>query len=94
MIREFITTRLTKGNRIFPSKIVIDDYGVTLLDPGLFSGGEKTIPFSKISSVKVICPFIGFSTILIDEVGSGSMSLHGFLREEVEEIKLIISKNV
>ncbi len=90
---EFTASRLTTGNRIFPSKIIIDEVGVTLKDRGLFSGKEKTIPFSRISSVDFDCPFIGYSTIIIETTGEGQIRLNGFTMSEVKEIKnLILNK--
>ena len=89
----FVSSRLTSGNRVFPSKIVIDETTVTLLVPSLFSGKEKTIPYSKISSVDFECPFIGYSTIIIETTGEGQIRAHGFLRSEVIQMKeLILSK--
>ena len=70
----FTASRLTSGNRIFRSKISIDQLGVTLKIPGLFSGDEKTVPYSRISSVNTICPFVGYSTIIIETTGEGSIN--------------------
>jgi len=50
----FIASRLTTGNKVFPSQIIVDQDSVTLKIPGLFSGNEKTIPFTRISSVNTI----------------------------------------
>jgi len=89
----YIASRLTGGNRIFPDQITIDETGVTLKEPGLFSGEEKTIPFSRISSVEIECPVIGFSTITIETTGEGGIKVDGFTKDEVTEMKkLIISK--
>ncbi|MEI8046339.1 MAG: PH domain-containing protein [Bacteroidota bacterium] len=90
----FIASRLTAGNKIFPSKIIIDQLGVTLKIPGLFSGNEKTIPFNRISSVNIICPFTGFSTISIETTGEGSIKAHGFLKSEVIRIKELILQKI
>jgi len=67
---------------------------VTLKVPGFFSGKEKTIPFSRISSVNVDCPFIGFSTIIIETTGEGEIRAHGFLQSEVKEMKELILKRI
>jgi uncharacterized membrane protein YdbT with pleckstrin-like domain len=90
----FIASRLTEGNRILPSKIIIDKLGVTLKVPGLFSGNEKTIPFNRISSVDIDCPFIGYSTIIIETTGEGEIRAHGFTKEEVKRIKQIILREI
>jgi len=89
----FISSRLTSGNKIFPAKVIVDELGVTLRIPGLFSGNEKTIPFSRIASVDIICPFIGFSTIVIEATGEGRIEAHGFTKSEAKRMKeLIIAK--
>jgi hypothetical protein len=90
----FITSRLTVGNRIFPSKIIIDQLGITLAIPGFFSGNEKTVPYSKIASVDIDCPFIGYSTIIIETIGEGSIRAHGFLKSEVQRMRELILENL
>jgi len=86
----FIASRLTSGNKIFPSEIMIDESGVTLKIPGMFSGNEKTIPFSRISSVDIVCPFIGYSAIIIGTTGEGNIQAHGFLKTQVVRMKELI----
>ena len=79
---------------MFPIKILIDDLGVTLKHPGVFSGQEKTIPFTRVSSVDVDCPFIGYSTIMIQTTGEGQITAHGFTKAEVGEMKKIILEKI
>lgn len=86
----FIASRLTAGNRVFQSKIIIDDLGVTLKDTVLFSEKEKTIPYIRISSVDIICPFVGFSTISIQATGEGKIIMHGFTAFKVKKMKELI----
>lgn len=89
----FIASRLTTGNRIFPSKIIVDELGVTLRIPGLFSGNEKTVPYTRIASVDIMCPFIGFSTVVIETTGEGRIKAQGFTKSEATRIKeLVLAK--
>jgi len=89
----FIASRFTTGNKLFPSIISIDQLGVTLKIPGLFSGNEKTVPYTRIASVDIFCPFIGYSTIIIETTGEGSIKAHGFKKGEVKRMKeLILAK--
>jgi uncharacterized membrane protein YdbT with pleckstrin-like domain len=90
----FISSRLTTGNKLFPSAVIIDEGGVTLKIPGLFSGNEKTVPFTRISSVDIFCPFIGYSTISIETTGEGSIKAHGFTKAEVKRMKELILSNI
>ncbi len=86
----YTASRITGGNRIFPSKIIIDDVSVTYKMPSLFSGQETTIPFTRISSVNIDSPFLGFSTIIIETTGEGQISASGFTKSEVVEMKAFI----
>jgi hypothetical protein len=86
----FKASRLTSGNRMFPSTIIVDEIGVTIKIPSLFSGSQKTIPFSRISSVNIDSPFIGFSSIIIQTTGEGAITAHGFTKKEVLRMKEII----
>jgi uncharacterized membrane protein YdbT with pleckstrin-like domain len=92
-MKKYTASRLTAGNRLFPIYIIINDIGVTIKIPNLFSGKEQTIPFSRISSVNIDCPFVGYSTIVIETTGEGQINANGFLKSEVLEMKeLILSK--
>ena len=83
----FVASRLTEGNRIFPAQILINEIGVIILEPGLFNNSEKTIPFSRIASVDIDCPLIGFSSITLETTGEDSERINGFTSEEVKEMK-------
>jgi len=86
----FVASRLTAGNRIFPAKLEIDEMGITLLEQGLFSNSEKTIPFNRIASVDIDTPLIGFSSITISTTGEDEFRLNGFTAAEVKEMKEIL----
>ena len=86
-MKRYTSSRLTAGNRLFPAQLVIDDMGVTLRQPSLFSGKETSIPYTRIASVNISCPAVGYSSIHIHTTGEGMISVNGFLRQEVEEMK-------
>ena len=90
----FIASRFTSGNRIFPTRIIVDELGVTLKIPGLFSGNETTVPYTRISSVDIICPLVGFSTIIIATTGEGNIHAHGYLSSEVKRMKELILQKI
>lgn len=92
-MNKFIASRITEGNRVFPLQIIIDELGVTLINPSVLSGKEKTVPFSRISSVNIESPFVGYSTIIIETTGEGKILGHGFTKSEVRQMKeLILAK--
>ncbi|MFN8134161.1 MAG: PH domain-containing protein [Bacteroidales bacterium] len=86
----FLASRLTAGNKVFPAEIIIDQHGVTLKIPGLFSGSETTVPYTRISSVDITCPFIGYSSIVISTTGEGDIRAHGFRKNQVIRMKNLI----
>lgn len=90
----YAASRLTEGNKIFPNKIILDDNGVTFHVPSMFSGQETTIPYSRISSVNIDSPFIGYSDIIIETTGEGKIQVHGFTIDEVQEIKQLILEKI
>jgi membrane protein YdbS with pleckstrin-like domain len=90
----FTASRLTEGNRVFPAEIKIDHIGVTIKEPGLFSDSEKTIPFSRIASVDIDCPLVGFSSITLETTGEDSQRINGFTQDEAREMKELILKKI
>jgi hypothetical protein len=90
----YTASRLSEGNKMFPCVIHIDGLAVTFKIPGLFNGKESTIPMSRISSVDIETPLIGFSTIIIETTGEGKIRAHGFTKSEVKEMKQIILSKI
>ena len=93
-MKSYTASRMSEGNKVFPIKILIDEIGVTIHHPGLFSGQEKTIPFSRVSSVDVDSPLVGFSSIIIHTTGEGKIDAHGFTKNEVMEMKQLILEKI
>lgn len=89
-MKTFSVSRLIRGNEIFPTKIIINDNGVVIKEPGFFNGKERMISFRHISSVMIDTPFIGYSTIEIQTTGQELFSICGFLESEVVEMRNII----
>lgn len=91
---EFTANRLSGGNRLFPAKVTIDDFGITLKIPGVFSGEEKSLGFHQISSVKIDSPLIGFSKITFDTIGWDRIVAEGFEKDDANEIKSLVQRGI
>ena len=90
-MKVYQASKLASGvSKVFPHKITITDNSVTITEPGLFSNKEKTIPFSKIASVNINSPLVGFSTITVETTGNDSLTINGFTKDEVREMKQTI----
>ncbi|MEO7215108.1 hypothetical protein [Mucilaginibacter sp.] len=86
---KYTASRLSEGNKVFPSEIYTEENGVTIKVPGLFSGDTTTIAYESISAVETDTPMIGFSTIRFFHSGN-KVEAHGFTKNDVEEIKAYI----
>lgn len=92
--KTFAASRWTEGNKFFPNKIILDDNGVTFRVPSMFSGQETTIPYSRISSVNIDTPVVGFSAIIIETTGEGKIRVNGYTKNEVQEMKQLILQKI
>jgi len=89
-MKEFEASRLSEGNNIKPNKIRIDEFGVTLIVPGLLGDNKKMFAFREILSISIDTPLIGFSKIRIESVGRDEINTSGFLKDDATIIKQII----
>ncbi len=86
---KFTASRLSSGNKMFPTEIYLEPTGITIKIPGLFKGETKQFDFNHIASVEIDTPLIGFSTISIF-AGGTQMAATGFTKDEVKQIKAAI----
>lgn len=86
---KIIASRLSEGNKLFPSEIHIEANGLTVKVPGFFSGQSKYLAYNQIGEVSIDRPLVGFSTIKFYTSGS-RVSVHGFTSSEVTQIKAAI----
>lgn len=93
-MKVFEASRLSEGNKIMPNKVSIDNFGVTLTVPGLFSGKEKTLTFHEISSVEVQSPMIGFSTVKFKTLGWDELVVKGFSEDDAKDIKKLVQAGI
>ena len=90
----FTASRLSEGNTLFPSQMILSDNYLTIRVPGLFSGDEVSLPYNVISTVYVDTPMIGYSSIYINIYGTEMVGIHGFLQSEVTYMRDIILNQI
>jgi hypothetical protein len=88
---KFKVSRLSEGNKVFPSEIILDETSVEVKVPGLFSGDSKYLNYQDITAIEVDKPMIGFCTIRLYLNGS-KIEVHGFSKADVNEIRKIIDE--
>lgn len=88
---KFTASRLSQGNQVFPPEIIIEEDGLTVKVPGVFSGQSKYLDYLNIGEVSVDAPLVGYSTITFYTAGT-KVSAHGFTSSEVKQIKAAIEE--
>ena len=64
----FTASRWTRGNHIFPTRIVVSPLHVSRVKPRLFGATEESIAISQVASVQITTGII-WSQIRIDSTG-------------------------
>jgi len=86
----FIASRLTSGNRVFPSRIEVSKERVSHIKPGIMHSEEESIPINKVASVTIDSGWI-WSEIRIDPSGgSNPIVSHGHRKQDALRIREMI----
>jgi hypothetical protein len=88
---KFKASRLSKGNKLFPTEIIVEDHGLTVRVPGIFNSKSEFMEYGYISNVSVNTPLIGYSTLIFYTAGS-QVTAHGFTKKNVKLIQEAIDK--
>lgn len=90
-MKTFKASRLSKGNRMFPQKITVEDNGLRIKTTRLFSGDELFMPYKEITNMEITSPFIGFSGMLLTcNLAPYLVEVHGFKKSEIKEIRVAV----
>jgi len=86
----FAASRWTKGNHIFPTRIVVSSLHVSRVKPRLFGTTEESIAISQVASVKITTGMI-WSQICIDSTGGADpITSHGHRKRDALRIRELI----
>jgi hypothetical protein len=88
----FIASRFTRGNRFFPTRIVVTPQHVIRVKPRLLGQTEESIAIGKVASVQ-ISTGIFWSDIRIDSSGgSDPITSHGHRKADAQRIRDLIEE--
>lgn len=73
---KYTSSRLSAGNKMFPTEIHIEPSGISIKEPGVFKSKSTSISFNDIVSVRIDNPLIGYSTLTFF-TNSNSISVTG-----------------
>ena len=92
MSQVFKASRLTKGNRLFPTVIEVSDQAVVRRKRSWFSVNEMSVHISKVASVRIDTGLL-FADILIESTGgSDPLASHGHAKGDARRIKELIEQ--
>lgn len=86
----FAASRWTRGNRIFPTRIVVTPLHVSRVKPRLFGSTEESIAINQVASVQIKTGVI-WSEIRIDSTGGADpITSHGHRKVDAVRIRELI----
>ena len=86
----FTASRWTRGNHIFPTRIVVSPLHVSRVKPRLFGTTDESIAISQVASVGITTGVI-WSQIRIDSTGgSDPITSHGHRKGDAIRIRELI----
>ena len=92
-IELFQASRLTRGNRLFPTVIEVSDKSVTRRKRSWFSRDEISVSIAKVASVHIKTGLM-WSEILIESSGGADpMVSHGHSKRDALRIKELIEQH-
>ncbi|MET3112491.1 phage gp45-like [Pedobacter sp. CG_S7] len=88
---KFTASRLSEGNKAFPTEIHLEENNIEIKKPGVFSGDSKYLNYEDITAIEVDSPMIGFSTLRLFLNGN-KIEVNGFSKNDVKEIRNLIEE--
>ncbi|TKC61243.1 hypothetical protein FBD94_11910 [Pedobacter hiemivivus] len=88
---KFTASRLSEGNKVFPTEIHLEENSIEIKSPGLFCGDSKYLNYEDITSIEVDSPMIGFSTLRLFLTGN-KIEISGFSKSDIKQIRQIIEE--
>ncbi len=90
MTDSFAASRLTQGNRIFPTRIEVSPDRVARIKPRLVGSTEESIAIPNVASVQISTGLL-FSDIRIDSTGgTNPIVSHGHTKGDARRIRELI----
>jgi hypothetical protein len=86
----FVASRWTKGNLLFPIRIVVNPLHVSKVKPRFFGTSEESIAIAQVASVQISTGMV-WSNIRIDSAGgTNPITSHGHRKGDAQRIRDLI----
>lgn len=89
----FRASRLSRGNRLFPTQVLITPTSVVHFTPELVGRREQSIHLAHVSSVSINTNFM-FSDVIIETSGGATpVRCHGHKKKDAARMKALIEQH-
>ena len=88
----FLASRWTRGNRLFPSQVVISPSSVTLVQPRWIGKEEESIHLAHVASIKINTHVIFSDVVIETSGGQDPVICHGHTKGDAVEMKQLIEQ--
>ena len=86
----FRASRLSRGNRLFPSQVAITKASITLYKPRFIGKLEESIHMAHVASIKIITHLIFSDVVIESSGGTDPIALHGHTKNDAIRMKALI----
>lgn len=88
-MREYIASRFSVGNFLFPSKLSVSEHEITFIDRKIIGSDLISISFYQIEVVEIRTGLF-FATIIVGSEGGAKIIASGFKKADAREIKTLL----
>ena len=89
----FRASRLSAGNRIFPTQVLITPTSVVQFTPGWIGREEKTIHMAHLSSVKIVTGLLLSDVLIETSGGTHPIDCHGDRTGDAAAMKALLERH-
>jgi len=86
----FVASRWTRGNRIFPTRIVVNAQRVSRVKPRLFGSNEESIGIGQVASVHIRTGVLWSDIVIESTGGTDPITSHGHRKDDAKRIRDLI----
>ena len=86
----FIASRWTKGNFLFPTRIVVNPLHVSRVKPRFFGSSEESIAVAQVASVRISTGIIWSEICIESSGGTDPITSHGHRKADAQRIRDLV----
>lgn len=86
----FTASRWTRGNHLFPTRLVVSPQRVSRIKPRWFGSNEESIAISKVASVHISTGMFWSEIVVESTGGTDPITSHGHTKKDAERVRDLI----